>query len=90
MEDVPSACVISTIPGYVGVALLGTNIEHQQRQQLKQFSDITFALDKDARKKSINVGSKYFYGLNTSVLLLEEDIKYTPLSKLQTMLAKLK
>ena len=86
VEDVPSACVVSAIPGYVGVALLGTNIEHLQRQQLRQFSDITFALDKDARKKSISVGSKYFFGVNTSVLLLEEDIKYIPTSKLKALL----
>ena len=43
-----------------------SNIQHQQRQQLRQFRDITFALDKDVRKKSFRDGSKYFYGLNTS------------------------
>ena len=86
VEDVPSACVVSTIPGYVGVALLGTNIEHKQRQQILEYNKITFALDKDARKKSIEASNKFFFGVKPSVLLLEEDIKYINKDKLYNLL----
>lgn len=87
VEDIPSACVVSTIPGYVGVALLGTNIEYKQRQQLQDFKKITFALDKDARKKSIDASNKFFFGVQPSVLLLEEDIKYINKDKLYNLLS---
>jgi hypothetical protein len=87
VEDIPSACVVSTIPGYVGVALLGTNVEHKQRQQLQDFKKITFALDKDARKKSIDASNKFFFGVQPSVLLLEEDIKYINKDKLYNLLS---
>ena len=89
VEDVPSACVVSTIPGYVGVALLGTNIEHKQRQQILQFKKITFALDKDARKKSIEASNKFFFGVQPSVLLLEEDIKHISTHKLHKLLSNM-
>ena len=75
VEDIPSAIVVGKVPGYVGMALLGTNIEHKQRQQLMFFNDITFALDKDARKKSINAATKFYFGRKPTVLLLEEDFK---------------
>lgn len=51
-----------------------------------QFSDITFALDKDARKKSIDASNKFFFGVKPSVLLLEEDIKYISKEKLYKLL----
>ena len=49
--------------------------EHKQRQQLMFFNDITFALDKDARKKSISAATKFFFGKKPNILLLEEDFK---------------
>lgn len=88
VEDVPSACVVSEIPGYVGVALLGTNIEHQQRQQLKQFKALTIALDADARATSIKHSKSTYNGIRPSVLLLDEDIKNMGSSRLRKLLNK--
>ena len=77
VEDVASACSVSTLTGYTGVALLGTNISFKQKQQLKRYKKVIISLDKDASSKAIKLLSKLGgHVKDVTVVLLEEDLKY--------------
>jgi 5S rRNA maturation endonuclease (ribonuclease M5) len=76
VEDAASACAISNLEGYVGAALLGTNISPKQKQQLKHYSRVIISLDKDASGKAIKLLSKLTgHVKSVTVVLLEEDLK---------------
>ncbi len=76
VEDAASACAISNLNGYVGTALLGTNVSPKQKQQLKHYSKVIISLDKDASSKAIKLLSKLAgHVKSVTVVLLEEDLK---------------
>lgn len=76
VEDAASACAISSLKGYVGAALLGTNVSPKQKQQLKHYSKVIISLDKDASGKAIKLLSKLTgHVKSVTVVLLEEDLK---------------
>jgi len=53
VEDVPSACSVSRVPGLVGVALLGTALTNSIKKSLTKWSSVYLVLDKDASLKSV-------------------------------------
>lgn len=55
VEDTPSACSVSRIDGFVGVALLGTRISSCLKKSLNKYSACYLVLDKDASSKSITI-----------------------------------
>lgn len=55
VEDTPSACSVSRIDGFVGVALLGTRISNCLKKSLKKYNACYLVLDKDASSKSITI-----------------------------------
>jgi len=55
VEDTPSACSVSRIDGFVGVALLGTRISSCLKKSLNKYSACYLILDKDASSKSITI-----------------------------------
>ena len=76
VEDVPSACAISNISKYTGVALCGTNISAEQCQELVSFDKAIVVLDKDASKKAIKVSKRINSFLPCTVRFTNEDLKY--------------
>ena len=54
VEDIPSACSVSRLDNYVGVALLGTNITQNIHKVTKVYKNRILCLDKDASGKAIN------------------------------------
>lgn len=85
VEDVPSACAVAT-NGFTGIALLGTSIKATQMSQLKQFSKLIIALDKDASKTAIRLSTKITHP-NITVRFLEEDLKAMEESEVSKVLA---
>lgn len=76
VEDVPSACAISNISKYTGVALCGTNISADQCLELSDFDRAIVVLDKDASKKAIKVSKRINSFLPCTVRFTNEDLKY--------------
>lgn len=76
VEDCPSACVIGGIDGYVGMALLGTNLKESYILHMLKYKTIYVALDYDARKKALAIKNclKY-YCSDVRMIILKQDIK---------------
>ena len=55
VEDAPSACSVSRLEGYTGVALLGTNVTQPIRKTLSNYRCCGLILDKDASSKALLV-----------------------------------
>ena len=53
VEDVPSACSVSRLEGYTGIALLCTNVTHSINKTLSKYTSCGIVLDKDASCKAI-------------------------------------
>ena len=53
VEDAPSACSVSRIEGYTGVALLGTNVTQPIKKTLSKYTSCGIILDKDASSKAV-------------------------------------
>lgn len=76
VEDCASACAVSEIPEYTGLALLGTNLKETYIPILKEYDKVVVALDYDARKKALDLKrSLCYYGLNVRVVILKQDLK---------------
>mgnify|MGYP003644608316 FL=1 len=73
VEDVPSACSVSRIPGLVGVALLGTNFTLSLKKSVKKYNIKIIILDKDASKKAILITRSS--GENLVVRFTKYDLK---------------
>lgn len=86
VEDAASAASVSRFLFCSGCALLGTSITSLQRYQLRAFNKVIVALDKDASRKALRLQSKLEGRVATSVLLLEEDLKYVPYESMGRML----
>ena len=76
VEDVISACVVETL-GATGVAILGTSLNANHVQALRNFKRVIVALDPDAAAKTIEY-TKILKanGIPAIALKLLDDIKY--------------
>ena len=88
VEDAASACAVYTTGIYTGVALLGTNVSAEQRQQLRKYKQIIVCLDKDASGKGLRLAKRLRSIVPTTVRMLEEDFKYLPPDKIKEILAE--
>lgn len=84
VEDTPSACAVSRIKGYVGVALLGTNITEQIRNTLKVYKNMYIVLDNDASVKAISLARSLSNA--AKVRLTKDDLKYMSVGQIQDVL----
>jgi hypothetical protein len=87
VEDVPSACSISRLQGFIGCALLGTVLSNVQKAQLNHFKEVVVALDKDASRKAIELSRRLEGRVKCRVILLEEDAKHMTVGSLRSLLA---
>ena len=85
VEDVPSACSISRMSGYVGVALLGTTITSSIKLTLSTYTKIYLVLDKDASLKSITQHKKITQQIH--IRFTQKDLKYLSTEKIQKLLS---
>ena len=74
VEDVASACSVSSVSGYVGVALLGTNITKSITKTLSKYQKVTLVLDNDASLKAISLARKL--NMQCNVRFTRLDLKY--------------
>ena len=88
VEDAISAAVCAS-EGYVGVALLGTNLMESHALALNQYDKVIVALDPDASMKSLAHVKELRRHIKKAVALkLDDDIKYrldVDLDKLRSM-----
>ena len=84
VEDVPSACSVSRLDGYVGVAMLGTNLTSAIRQAVSCYTNRYLVLDKDANSKALNtIRSK---DKSLRLRLTEKDLKWLTGDQIQAIL----
>lgn len=76
VEDVASACSVSRLVECSGCSLLGTHATTLHKAQLREFSEVIIALDKDASKKALKLQERLQARVKTRVVYLEEDLKY--------------
>lgn len=86
VEDAASACAVSRVDGYVGAALMGTNLNPVQRQQLRHYEMVLIALDKDASRKSLSLKAGLDGTVPVHVRLLEDDLKYLSEDQIRSVL----
>jgi ribosomal protein L37AE/L43A len=86
VEDAASACSISRFLFCSGCALLGTELRSEQKSQLMAYQRVIIALDKDASRKAVAMKSKIEARAPTSVVLLEEDLKFCTLRDIERLI----
>lgn len=86
VEDCTSATRVSEY--LTGIAILGTNFLESNLPILKRYKKIIIALDKDALKKSLEIEASIRFYADTSILLLNEDLKELDDMHLKELLGK--
>lgn len=76
VEDVPSACSVSRLEGIVGCSILGTSLPDRYKKPLSKYRKVIVALDADASRKAIELKGRLEGRVNTTVVFLEDDLKY--------------
>lgn len=84
VEDVPSACAVSMIPGYVGYALCGTTLKKCDINALNKYNKVVIILDNDAKSKAVRLQKK-IRG-NVTMRITSEDLKVLEVNKLTEIL----
>ena len=84
VEDVPSACSVSRLEGYVGVAMLGTNLTSAIKQSVSCYTNRYLVLDKDANSKALNTIRRKDKTLR--LRLTEKDLKWLTSEQIQNLL----
>ncbi len=76
VEDVFSAIAVTRLEGYVGLALLGTNLKKNYIETICGYDKVIVALDKDAKTKALKIKNTLdYYHRDVTVQFLEQDIK---------------
>lgn len=79
VEDVISAITVSNnFKNVAGMALLGTNLDHNHIEELDGFNKVIIALDPDAQKSTVQYRKEIeaWTGLETKAFYLQDDLKY--------------
>jgi len=84
VEDTPSACSVSRLSGYVGIALLGTTVTRSIHKTLSNYSKVYLVLDKDASIKSI--AHMRYIDRSLKVRLTNVDLKAMTVEKIQKLI----
>ena len=84
VEDVPSACSVSRLQGYTGVALLGTAITNTIKSALLVYKSVYIILDSDASSKAVSL-SKRLRG-STYIRITTKDLKELTMGEIAGLL----
>lgn len=75
VEDCASACAVTRLPEYSGLALLGTNLKPEYLPVIRQYDKVLIALDNDAKHKALAMNKLIKFYTNSRVVLIPKDIK---------------
>ena len=84
VEDAPSACAVSQLTGYVGVAILGTTLTKPLLASLNKYTETTLVLDRDASRKAVLLTRRHSQVGN--LRLTEKDLKWLTTKQIQNIL----
>ena len=84
VEDVPSACSVSRLNDFVGVALLGTSINSSIKYSTNCYTNRFLILDKDANSKALN--EIRYRDKSLKLRLTEKDLKWLTTQQIQNLL----
>ena len=84
VEDVPSACAVAQVNGYVGLSLLGTDITKPIKKTLSSYKKVTLVLDNDASAKAVSIIRKC--SLIDRLRLTKKDLKWLTGNQIKEML----
>ena len=84
VEDVPSACAVAQVNGYVGLSLLGTDITKPIKKTLSSYKKVTLVLDNDASAKAVSIIRKC--SLIDHLRLTKKDLKWLTGNQIKEML----
>lgn len=85
VEDTPSACSVSRLSGYVGVALLGTTVTRSIHKTLSKYATKYLVLDKDASLKSI--AQMRHIDRSLKIRLTNVDLKAMTIGQIQQLIS---
>lgn len=85
VEDVPSACAVSCIKDYVGIALLGTSLTNGIKSTLSTYTNVTLVLDNDAASKAVYLTRKY--SCIHRMRLTKKDLKWLTIPQIKELLS---
>lgn len=84
VEDVASACSISRIKGYTGIALLGTTLTYSIKKSLSNYTKVVIILDNDAKGKALSMVKRI--GSHATMRITKKDPKWLDAVELQELL----
>ncbi len=85
VEDVPSACSVSSVNNCVGLPLLGTTLTSVTQKLLTKYKNYYLVLDKDASRKAIVQAMNY--NRKIKIRFTEKDLKMLNVIELKKVLA---
>lgn len=88
VEDALSAGAVGKIPGYTGIALLGTTLTNKHRMQIMEsrLQKMYVCLDPDAYNKSLSISVSLSSILPSTMKLIPDDLKYYNQSQIKQIL----
>jgi hypothetical protein len=86
VEDAASACSVARLPLCSGCALLGTSVSVTHKAQLRAYTRVIIALDKDASRKAVELSKKLEGLLDVRIAMLDEDLKYLSIATITRIL----
>lgn len=86
VEDAPSACAVGVCTDFSGIAILGTNLTRNIRQELNQFKELIICLDPDASLKAMEMVSQLSSRHSVTMIVPPDDLKYFNKEKIETIL----
>lgn len=89
VEDCASACSVSRVEGYTGMALLGTDFHAGYVPYIRGYKEIIICLDNDAKRKAVNNLLKrmeLLSGKPVRMLFSLEDLKKLSLQELKSLI----
>jgi hypothetical protein len=84
VEDVASACSVSRIKGYTGLALLGTTLTYPIKKTLSKYPRVVIILDNDAKIKALSMIKRI--GRGATMRITTKDPKWLEQDELQALL----
>lgn len=84
VEDVASACSVSRLPEYTGVAMLGTSISKPLKTILNKYNKTIIVLDNDATSKAVSVS--HALGRSSTTRITKTDLKWLNSNEIRKVL----
>lgn len=74
VEDAASACAVSELA--TGISLLGSSLSSEHKLKIIKFKEVIVALDKDAARKGVDIGTVLSAYTKCRTVYLRDDLKY--------------